>query len=137
MAQADIQIAESSFHRCGDDPAFYQALYENLLASDPRIPAKFAHTEFSRQHKLLKHALGLLIVYAKHPNPALLERIALRHARADANVSPELYPNFEAALERALAVHDPEFTPAVAAAWRAALAPGIAYMQSRYEDWSA
>ena len=137
MAPTDVQIAESSFRRCGDSPAFYAALYENLLASDPRIPQMFAHTEFPRQHRLLKHALGLLIVYAKHPNPALLERIALRHARTDANVPPEYYPLFEAALGRALAAHDPEFTPAVAAAWSAVLAPGIAYMQSRYEDGSA
>jgi len=137
MAQADIAIAEASYHRCGDEPGFYEALYDNLLASDPRIPPKFAHTEFSRQHKLLKHALGLLIVYAKHPNPALLERIALRHARADADVPPEFYPYFVAALERAVAAHDPEFTPAVAAAWRASLAPGIAFLQSRYDGGAA
>jgi hemoglobin-like flavoprotein len=137
MAQAAVQIAESSFHRCGDSPAFYAALYENLLASDPRIPPMFARTEFPRQHRLLKHALGLLIVYAKRPNPALLERIALRHARTGADVPPDFYPYFEAALEHALADHDPEFTPAVAAAWRAVLAPGIAYMQSRYEDGPA
>jgi hemoglobin-like flavoprotein len=133
MAQADIRIAESSYRRCGDDPGFYETLYENLLASDPRIPPMFARTEFPRQHRLLKHALGMLIVYAKHPNPALLERVALRHSRTDANVPPELYPHFEAALERAVAAYDPEFTPAVAAAWRATLAPGIAFMQSRYD----
>jgi hemoglobin-like flavoprotein len=137
MAQAEIQIAESSFHRCGEQPAFYEALYANLLASDPRIPPMFARTEFPRQYLLLKHALGLLIVYAKHPDPALLERIALRHARAGANVPPDLYPNFESALVGAVAAHDPKFTPAVGAAWRAVLAPGIAYMQSRYENGSA
>lgn len=137
MAQAELHLAESSFRRCGDNAAFYAALYENLLASDPRIPPMFARTEFPRQHRLLKHALGLLLAYAKRPNPALLERIALRHSRSDANVPPEFYPCFEAALVRAVAAHDPECTPAVAAAWRAALAPGIAYMQSRYEDGAA
>jgi hypothetical protein len=81
MAQAEVRIAESSYHRCGENPAFYATLYEALLASDPRIPPMFACTEFPRQHKLLKHALGLLIIYAKRPNPALLRRIALRHDR--------------------------------------------------------
>jgi len=137
MTQADVQVVESSYRRCGDNAAFYASLYENLLAADPRIPGMFERTEFPRQHKLLKHALGLLIVFAKHPNPALLERIALRHARGDVDVPPEFYPYFEAALERALALHDPAFTPAVAAAWRVTLAPGIAYMQSRYEDGPA
>jgi hemoglobin-like flavoprotein len=137
MTKADIQVAESSFRRCADNPAFYTAFYESLLASDPRIPAKFARTDFTRQHRLLKHGLGLLIIFAKRPNPALLERIALRHSRADTDVPADLYPHFGVALERALAAHDPEFTPAVAAAWRATLAPGIAYMQSRYADPTA
>ena len=52
----------------------------------------FATTEFERQHRLLKHALGLLIIYAKHANPAMLERIALRHQ--EIGVIEDLYPSF-------------------------------------------
>ncbi|MDH4045431.1 MAG: globin [Gemmatimonadota bacterium] len=134
MARADVQIAESSYRRCADKPAFYEAFYEHLLASDPRIAPKFAQTDFGRQHRLLKHGLGLLIIYAKRPNPALIERIALRHSRGDTDVPAELYAFFGTALEHALALHDPEYGPEVAAAWRATLEPGIAYMVSRYED---
>lgn len=137
MPSADLQIADASYRRCADNPAFYRAFYEHLLASDPCIAPMFARTDFERQHRLLKHGLGLLIIYARRPNPALLERLALRHSRNDANVPPELYRHFTAALEHALAAADPEFTPAVAAAWRTTLAPGIAYMQSRYEDGAA
>jgi hemoglobin-like flavoprotein len=137
MPSADLQIADASYRRCADNPAFYRAFYEYLLASDPRIAPMFARTDFERQHRLLKHGLGLLIIYARRANPALLDRLALRHSRNDANVPPELYRYFTAALEHALAAADPEFTPAVAAAWRTTLAPGIAYMQSRYEDGAA
>ena len=133
MAQSDVDIAEASYHRCADNPAFFTTFYDRLLASDPRIPPKFARTDFARQNKLLKHALGLLIIYAKRPNPALLERIALRHTRHGVDVAPDMYRHFLDGLEQALAEHDPDYRPAVGAAWRTTLAPGIAYMQSRYE----
>jgi hemoglobin-like flavoprotein len=134
MPEIDIEIAEASYHRCAEQPAFFRTFYDLLLASDPRIPPKFARTDFERQGRLLKHALGLLIIYAKRPNPALLERIALRHSRNGVDVPPDQYPHFVSALEQALAKHDPEYRPDVGAAWRSALAPGIAYMQSRYGD---
>jgi hemoglobin-like flavoprotein len=137
MTTIEIEIAEASYRRCAENPAFYEAFYEHLLASDPRIPPKFANTDFDRQHRLLKHGLGLLIIYAKRPNPSLIERIALRHSKHDGDVPPELYPLFGDALEQAVADHDPEFSPEVAKAWRTALAPGMAYMQSRYEDGEA
>jgi hemoglobin-like flavoprotein len=129
---SDIEIAEASFHRCAENPAFYAALYTHLLESDPRIPPMFAATRFERQHRLLRHSLGVLIIYAKRPNPALLERIAVRHSRADVGVTPDLYPNFVESLVHALSEQDPEFRPEVAAAWRAVVAPGIEYMRSRY-----
>jgi len=134
MTSSDTQIADASYRRCADNPAFYRAFYEHLLACDPSIPEMFAHTDFERQHRLLKHGLGLLIIYAKRPNPALIERLALRHSRGDVDVPPEMYRHFNAALEHALQAHDPQFSPAVAAAWRETLAPGMAYMQSRYEE---
>jgi hemoglobin-like flavoprotein len=134
MAQSDVEIAEASYRRCADQPGFFATFYDRLLARDPGIPPKFARTDFERQNKLLKHALGLLIIYAKRPNPALLERIALRHSRHGVDVAPDLYHHFLDGLEQALAERDPEYGPAVGAAWRATLAPGIAYMQSRYED---
>jgi hemoglobin-like flavoprotein len=132
MAENHVEIAEASYHRCAENPAFYSTLYERLLESDPRIPPMFAKTRFERQHKLLRHSLGVLIIYAKRPNPALLERIAVRHSRADVGVPPDLYPCFVESLVQAVAKHDPEFEPEVAAAWRQVVAAGIEYMSSRY-----
>jgi hemoglobin-like flavoprotein len=132
MTASDIETAEASYRRCAENPAFYAALYAHLLASDPRIPPMFAATRFERQHRLLRHSLGVLLIYAKRPNPALLERIAVRHSRADVGVTPALYPCFVESLVHAVARHDPEFRPEVAAAWRAVVVPGIEYMKSRY-----
>ena len=87
MSHNDASIAEASYHRCAESGQFYTTFYAHLLASDPRIPPMFAHTEFERQNRLLKHALGLLIIFAKRTNPALLERIAERHQEVGVRIS--------------------------------------------------
>ena len=92
----------------------------------------FSQTDFERQHKLLQHSLGVLLIYAKRQNPALLERIAERHNRKNVNVVPELYPFFVESLVKAAEEHDPEFDSDADKAWRAALAPGIEFMKARY-----
>ena len=135
MLRSRVQLAEASYHRCAESGAFYSTFYDHLLASDPRIPPMFAATEFARQHQLLKHALGLLIIYAKRANPALLERIAARHQ--EVGVLNELYPFFVESLVLTVAEHDPEYTPEVAEAWRATLAPAIAFIMQRRVEGTA
>jgi len=95
----------------------------------------FASTEFERQHRLLKHALGLLIIYAKRANPALLDRIADRHV--EVGVTDDLYPLFVESLVRTVAEHDPEYTQALGDAWRVALEPGLEYMRARNQRRTA
>ena len=135
MSQMQVQLAEASYHRCAESAAFYTSFYRHLLASDPRIPPMFASTEFERQHRLLKHALGLLIIFAKRANPALLDRIADRHL--EVGVGDELYPFFVESLVRTVAELDPEYTPQVGEAWRVAMEPGLEYMRSRKHRRSA
>jgi hemoglobin-like flavoprotein len=135
MSRNRVQLAEASYHRCAESGAFYTTFYAHLLASNPRIPPMFARTEFERQNRLLKHALGLLIIYAKRPNPAMLERIAQRHL--EVGVTDDLYPSFIESLVLAVAEHDPDYTPELADAWRTALAPGIAFMVKRRAEGGA
>ncbi len=127
-----VELVEASYQRCAERPEFYATFYESFLASDARVPPMFAGTKFERQNRLLRHALGLLIIYAKRENPALLERIAVRHNRHGVGAPPELYGKFIDALVDALERHDPGFTPELGEAWRRVMAPGVAYMQSRY-----
>jgi len=127
-----ISVADRSYKRCIAHGDFLHRFYELLLASDPRIPPMFAETQFERQTKLVQHALGLLLIYARRPNPALLERLADRHGREDLDIGSEYYPLFLDCLVGAVKEHDPEYTDEIGEAWRQAMQPGIDYMISKY-----
>lgn len=133
MQQPAHVIAQQSYSRCLRAPDFFDRFYERLLASDPAIPPMFASTEFPRQHKLLRHALGLLLSYANRPDDALLERIAARHSARGVDVHPSLYPHFVTSLVEVAREHDARFDSETEAAWREALEPGIEFMKSRYD----
>jgi len=124
-----VDLAQASYDRCRPSEAFMTDFYEAFLASDPTIPPLFAQTDFSRQKRLLQHALGLLMSFARRPNPNLLERIAERHGPADLNIPLEHYPLWVKAVLVAVQKHDPQFSDEISEAWKAALAPGIRYME--------
>lgn len=126
-----IQVAEESLRRCASE-AFFQAFYKRLLQSDAATRAKFAQTDFERQNKLLQHGLGLLFAFAKRRNPALLERIAARHAVDDLDIAPRYYAHFTESLVAAVREFDPACTKAVEEAWLQAMAPGIAFMAAQH-----
>lgn len=133
VAPETVQIAEESYHRCGH-ATFFHAFYRRLLGADEAIRRKFARTDFEKQNKLLQHGLGLLFIYAKRGNPALLERIAARHGPDDVDVPPDLYPVFVDCLIATVREFDSLCSPEVEQAWRSALAPGIAFMSARYDS---
>lgn len=127
-----ILIAEASLRRCAGE-RFFQSFYKRLLGVSDEVRAKFAATDFDRQNKLLQHGIGLLFSYAKRPNPVLLDRIAQRHSHADLDVPPIQYHHFTDRLVATVREFDPEFRPEVEDAWRQAMAPGIAFIMSRYD----
>lgn len=94
----------------------------------------FANTDFEGQTRLLRHAIGLLLLFPTHSDeePSILSRVAERHSRRDLDVDPALYGPFVDSLMETVGEHDPEFSREVEAAWRATVAMGIAYMQSKY-----
>ena len=126
-----VQMVEESYRRCQSE-AFFQAFYQRLVSSDDSFPALFVGTDFQRQNKLLLHGIGLLFIYAKRQNPAILDRVATRHAHGDLDIPPTAYPHFVESLAGTVKLFDPQWTPALDAAWRQAIAPGIAFMASRY-----
>jgi hemoglobin-like flavoprotein len=133
---AQIQVAEESYRRCQGDP-FFQAFYRRLLSTDASIRAKFARTDFERQNKLLQHGIGLLLIFAKRPNPALLQRIAERHGARDLDIPPALYPHFVESLVATVRQFDASCDGHVEAAWRTALRPGIDFMCDVYVNGSS
>ena len=132
MRADQLKLVEESYARCIESPGFLDTFYQHLLESSPAIPPMFSQTDFERQHKVLQHGLGILMIYAKRKNPALLQRIADRHDRNDVNVDPSLYPLFVESLVTAVREHDSEVSPDIEDAWRAAIAPGIEFMKDQY-----
>lgn len=127
-------LAKASYDRCCQASEFLPAFYRNFLAACPEAVPRFAGTNFDQQTKLLRHAIGLLLVFPNQPStePTLLSRVAERHSRRDLDIDPALYRPFIDALIDTVKQFDRECTPAVAAAWRATVAPGIEYMKSKH-----
>ena len=132
--KATTALAKASYDRCCQAPDFLQTFYRNFLAACPEAVPRFAHTNFEQQTKLLRHAIGLLLIFPNQPQkePTLLARVAKRHSRRDLNVDPALYRPFIDALIGTVKEFDREYTPAVEAAWRATVAPGVDYMKSKH-----
>lgn len=132
--KATTALARSSYDRCCEATDFLPAFYRNFLAACPEAVPRFAHTDFERQNKLLRHAISLLLIFPNQPvnEPALLARVAERHSRRDLNIPPALYRPFIDALIDTVKQFDREYTPAVEAAWRATVAPGVEYMKSKH-----
>lgn len=131
--QEALMMARASYQRAASPP-FFSAFYNRLFEVRPDTRPLFANTEFERQHKLLRHAIGLLLSFPEESDrePTILARLAERHSRRDLDVDPSLYPPFLESLIDTIKRYDPQCTPAVEQAWRVSLAKGLAYMQSRY-----
>jgi len=131
------QVAKASFDRCSAAPDFLPAFYRHFFEACPDAKPLFAKTDFERQNKALRDAIGLLLIApffsmeADAP-PTILSRVAERHSRRHLGIEPRFYPPFVDCLITSVKEFDPECSPAIEAAWRAAIARGVAYMQSRY-----
>lgn len=134
MGDDALAVARASYDRClrrADFPRFY----ERFLETCPEAVPMFWNTDFDKQERLLRHAIGLLLsVHEDTPDhPNVLSRIAERHSRRDLDVDPALYDAFVDSIIDAVAEFDPEFTLEIERSWRAAIAPGITYMKRAYD----
>jgi hemoglobin-like flavoprotein len=128
-----VRTARASFDRCCQAPRFFDAFYANFFAACPAAGPMFAGTDFTRQHRLLQHGIGLLFSLNQEleSEPNILTRVAERHGRCGLAVDPAWYPLFLNSLLMTVGEFDPLFTPEIERAWRDATARGIAYMQSK------
>jgi hemoglobin-like flavoprotein len=131
---AVVAVAKASYQRCCAAPDFFACFYRNFFRACPEAEPLFARTNFGRQHKVLRHAIGLLLAFPGQTadDPSLLRRVAERHSRRDLNIDPSLYAPFVDSLIQTVREHDTECDAATEDAWRRALAPGVVYMQGRY-----
>lgn len=132
-----IRAAKASFDRCSASPDFITTFYRHFFAACPDAKPLFAKTDFERQIRLVRDAIGLLLIapfLGTDPDaaPTLLSRVAERHSRRQLGIEPRFYPPFVDSLIVTVKEFDPEYSAAIENAWRAAIAKGVAYMQSRY-----
>jgi hemoglobin-like flavoprotein len=128
-----VVLAKASYQRCQQAPHFFESFYRRFFENCPAARPMFVHTDFARQHRLLQHALGLLLSdnQGLDQEPNLLTRVAERHGRNDLKIDPAYYTEFLDSLIQTARELDPEFTGDTEAAWREATAKGIAYMRSK------
>ena len=132
--KATTAMAKASYDRCCQAPDFLQAFYRNFLAACPEAVPRFAGTDFDTQTRLLRHAIGLLLIFPNQPNkePGLLSRIAERHSRRELNIDPALYRPFVDSLLATVKQYDAQYSPTVETAWRETIKPGVEYMKSKH-----
>lgn len=135
VTREQMAAAKASFERINALQNFFPEFYQRFFAKCPEARPMFAKTNFEHQHRLLKHAISLLLIYPGHAQeggePNLLTRVADRHGRQDLGVPATMYEPFVEALLDNVRHFDPEFTAETEAAWRATLAQGVAYMKSK------
>ncbi len=132
--KATTALAKASYDRCCQVPDFFETFYRNFLAACPEAVPRFAGTGLDQQANLLRHAIGILLIFPNQPNkePTLLARLAERHSRRDLNIDLALYRPFIDALIDTVKQFDGKCTPTVEAAWRETVAPGVEYMKSKH-----
>jgi hemoglobin-like flavoprotein len=133
MSGNAVTLAKASYQRCLNAQDFFPTFYQRFFETCPAARPMFARTDFDRQHRLLQHAIALLLSFnvQKESEPNLLTRVAERHGRNDLKVDPAHYSAFLASLIDTVRVFDSEFTPETEQAWHEATAAGIAYMRTK------
>jgi hemoglobin-like flavoprotein len=131
----DVFLA--SFARCRASAGFLDDFYSRFVGSSEEVRAKFAGTDMKRQVRMLDDSLLVIAVAVQGEEGSLargdLPRIAGRHGRKDLDIRPGLYDLWLECLIDTVRVKDPQFSPAVEAAWREAMTFGIQEMRARYE----
>jgi hemoglobin-like flavoprotein len=136
MSSGPIDAFRASLSRCLATPGFLREFYHVFITSSEEVREKFRDTDLDRQARVVADSLYIMAVAAQSKAGGVawaeMARLAERHGRSDRNVRPELYDGWLSCLLETAKKYDPQFSPEVEAAWRETLAPGIAFMRSRY-----
>src|ERR1041384_7615086 len=62
-----VARARASFDRSAANGDFFPAFYRRLFELRPEVKPLFAKTDFQKQHRLLRHAIGLLLSFPGQP----------------------------------------------------------------------
>jgi hypothetical protein len=124
-----VDVAKASYRRCAQNTAFYRTVYENLFAVMPlEIQGMFRDPSLETQYKVLQDALWLLLSFAatdERDEPTILGGVVRSHAQIPCD-----FDKFSDAVVDAVRRHD-SAAPAIADAWRDAMAPGLSYLKAK------
>ena len=135
---ASVETFRESVKRCLARAEFMKDFYDRFLASSDEVREKFRNTDLDKQRQMVADSLYLMAVAGQSPGRegsiawSEMSRLAERHAQSNRDIRPALYDLWLDCLLQAARQHDPEYSPAVEAAWRDTLRPGIEFMQQRY-----
>jgi hemoglobin-like flavoprotein len=117
-----------------NDKSFFDAFYENFVAASPVVANHFRNTDMNQQKKMLEKSFySLLIFYVTNNANNYLQKIAQRHSKTHANISPDLYDLWLECLIQTVAEYDPLFDENTELSWRVVLSSGITYMKFKYD----
>ena len=130
-----VQVFQESFERAvsADPDAFFERFYETFTGNSPEVADRFKNVDWARQRKALMSSLAYLTEYAAiGESSAYLRDLAERHDRRHLDIPPRLYDLWLEALVQTVRDFDGQCDDQVIEAWKATLAPGMAYMKSKY-----
>lgn len=133
VSAQDIEIFNDSLERCNMHPDFLVRFYEIFIASSPEVAEKFKNTNFSKQRRVLKASLYLLIFAAEEKPEGLahVERMAEIHGPNQMNIPSHMYDLWMESLLQAVKEFDVAYGPRVESAWRNMLQEGVELMKSK------
>jgi hemoglobin-like flavoprotein len=132
VSPEDIELFNDSLERCTSHTEFLTRFYERFVASSPEVAEKFKNTDFTRQRRVLKSSLYLLIfaTEGKPEGTAHMEGMNELHGPKHLNIPAYMYDLWLDSLIKTVQEFDVGFSPRVEKAWRSMLAAGIEYMKA-------
>ncbi|UII30684.1 hypothetical protein LVD17_20535 [Fulvivirga ulvae] len=129
-----ITLVQNSYGRCLNNGDMLDTFYQKFLSSNVEVAERFRKTDFEQQHKLLRHGINLMIMYAAGNIAGLagLKRIKESHSRVKLNIEPRFYILWKGALLSAIIHHDKKFDRETREAWNEVLDKGIEFVTSGY-----
>jgi hemoglobin-like flavoprotein len=131
-----VEVFLASLKRCLAVPGFLDSFYERFTGSSEEVREKFKDTDMARQVRALEDSLYVVANAVQGEEGSLarqaLPAIAARHGRQDRDIPPHLFDLWIECLLETVRVHDPEWSPAVEAAWRDTTTFAADYIRERY-----
>jgi len=136
---ATISIFQASLDRCIIDSSFLTRFYAHFRATNADAAARFAHVDMTRQERVLRASLYMILRAAQGGDDGLqhLAEIADNHSQKRHDIRPAEYEHWIASLMRAVSECDPVFNADVERAWRSCIQPCIDRMIARRTELEA